>query len=343
MIRREPNSAILDVVAFMRQRLWGRLASPNKLLLVVLLIGLTPLACGSDSAGPEVMQGGLTPMDFPLDFAPDGLSFAYAHVAMAGESTGIYVKALHPDSLPRFLFAYSPESADPSELKFAPDGHTLAIVRNGFEDIELVDLGTGLHKRLTYTNGNAKGPDWNPQGDFLVYERPFKAYGQPDTSAGLFIVAADASYDRPILQGTKPTYGGWAKWSPDSTRICYGYGSPTHIFVVGPDGSGLVDLTPSDNRMNEEPIWLTDSIILYQSYDASRKRRRTRSIVLPGTQISDWTPDVRPFGMPSIVSRTSRVFVFMGPDPTGKFVVLYSQHVDDKIGASRTQVTFVPP
>lgn len=308
----------------------------------LVVLALWASGCGDEPFQVPPTQAQYTALDQPLDVSADGRVLAYLHYGSRLQPPGIYLKAMDPDSLPRLLVSYDAGADDPSDLRFAPDGQKVALVRSGFNDIDVLQLADSSLTRVTFTSGNARGPDWDPSGRYIVYERPFRDAGQPDTSAGLFIVDTITLQDRPLLQGSTATWGGWPRWSPDSTTIVYAYGSPTHILMIGVDGSNKIDRTPGDPAWSQEPLWVNPSLILFENWGpARRSNRRTKAVLLPGGSVQVWLPDVRPYGTKAVICRATGEFVSGGPDSTGEFIVLFVQRLDDTTGSTRRQITFV--
>ena len=328
-----------------------RLARRKFAFIFLVPFAVISLACGDQPAKPKNGPPPPPPVerqliDVAMDITHDGKLLAYRHYGTLGQPTGIYVVATHPDSVPRLVMSYNPTADDPSDFRFSPDQSKAAIVRYGFRDIEIVDLTNGASVRVTYTNGNAKSPDWDPSGRFLVYERPFGSYDEPETTAGLFIVDTETLVDRPLLQGVNATFGAWPRWSPDSSLITYDFGAPPHIYAIRPDGTQRADLTPGETRFNRDPLWARDngSLILFESRSLTTgSDRRTRAISPPSPGASDWGTDIRPFGGRAVIARRAGQFVCARPDSSDRFLVLYLQDLDDISGESRRQVTFPPP
>ncbi len=282
-------------------------------------------------------------VDLAWDISPDGRHVVYEHFAAGDSGAGIYLIHASGDSVPEKLMSVSVPGADPCDLRFAPDGARLTLVRGPTREIWVMELGSRIEKCITATQGNAAGPDWDPSGRLIVYERPFLSYGDPDSSSGLHVVNVDSSVDRSLRHGGKPTYGGDARWSGDSSCVIFTYGSPLHIWRVHANGEGCADLTPSDASSDERPAWLGVShVALYEAYDGSRAVHETRVIDTDTGKVRKLIADLCPLGLRSAVSRDGSFVVYSAPDPTGRYAVLYRENLLDAQGESRRQLTAAP-
>jgi Tol biopolymer transport system component len=283
-------------------------------------------------------------VDYPYDISPNDSLVVYGHVGTPDLAAGVYVVGVSPGSEPKYLMPYvHPAYFDPWGLRFSPDGTRLAYVRGGTGDVYVLDLESMQERQVTFTYGNAQAGDWDPSGRYIVYERPFLSYGAPDTSAGIFIVDTETLSDRPLLHEGRPTYGGQARWSPDSTRVAfyYGIGSPSyalHIFTVNVDGTKYQDLMPSSDNNADSEEWLPgDGRIIYESYDPSSFNIHDTRVVDPETrEVRRWSADLRL--MVNHLSRDGTYYAFTYPDSAG-YGVVYMQEARDATGVTRRQIT----
>jgi Tol biopolymer transport system component len=318
-----------------------------------LIAGILACACDRNPSGPMLRpqpcpscpSGPVTLVDYPYDISPDESLVVYGHLGTPSLPSGVYVVGLAPGSQPRYLMPYvHPANFDPWGLRFSPDGKRLAYARGGYHDLWVFDLETMEERRVTFTNGNAQAGDWDPSGRFLVYPRPDLAYGAPDTSAGIFVVDTETLNDRPLLHDGQPTYGGHPRWSPDSTRIAFWYGtavgrsSAIHLYTVRVDGTEYRDLMPSSLHSADSQEWIRgDERILYESYDRSSRNVHVTRVMDPGSAESGrWPADLRLFV--NRISRDGSHYVYTYPDAVGNGVV-YIQETQDITGATRRQIT----
>lgn len=303
---------------------------------------------------PACLIGPVVSLDFAFDISPDGSTVIYGHTGSDSTPPGIYLVGISPGSVPRFLKEVSPSTGDPLDFRFAPNGRDIVFVtaRGGGSDLWVLSIDTGEERQVTFTYGNATSGDWDPSGSYIVYSRPFLNYGAPDTSAGLFIVDTKTLSDHALLHGMQPTYGGDPRWSPDSTRISFWYGTRVrdtsgratmalHVYSVGVDGSDLRDLTPTSLDNCQYHDWIEGGgRILYEVFDRKTFAvHNTRAMLPDGSGNSLWFMDL--FLGRSAVSRDGSVVVYTGADSSGAFGVLYLQGTRDTEGRTRRQITFV--
>ena len=167
--------------------------------------------------------------------------------------------------------------------------------RDGNWEIYLVNVVTGIEKRLTFNPANDTYPSWSPDGSKLVF--------QSDRSGIWQIYVADVKTNSKTLvsdgthQDTYPTF------SPDGTRILFRAnaigGDAQTIYVMNADGS---DPEPISNPTGAatNAVWSSDGqLIAYQSnldgdldiyiYDtASRQTRK-----LTDNTANDYAPNWR--------------------------------------------------
>lgn len=312
------------------------------ILLLTVLTGLE--GCSKDAViKPKQPVKVWTVLDSPYDVSPNGQMIAFGHLNQVDFSIDTYILTV-PQLGTSLLF--ESDSLDASGLRFSPDGTRIALTKDATRDIYVFNFGTNALDQLTYTNGNARSPDWDPTGRYIVYVRPFRPYGQPDSLSGLFIVDTETLIDRPLTHNGSPTFGDNPRWSPDGKTIVftfYGVNHAMHIFRLGVDGSGYSDLTPGDVRNNDYPIWFSSGQqILYESFDEHTfATHETRVMSQYGQSPAKWHVDIRPYTN-SAVSRDETYFVFSAPDSSDKYLVLFRQDLQDAAGSTRKQLTTVP-
>jgi Tol biopolymer transport system component len=138
---------------------------------------------------------------------------------------------------------------------WSPDGTRIAFtcaVQTGDLDICVVGPdGSGL-VRLTDTPGRDAAPSWHPDGTRIAFVT--RRFGGISELAIMNADGSDVTRVLPNIGATQPS------WSHDGARIvfsrflCDVYGGCTvqGLFVIGPDGSGLTQLT--DGR-DHDPAW----------------------------------------------------------------------------------------
>ena len=119
---------------------------------------------------------------------------------------------------------------------WSPDGRLITYGVYTGEDIGLYVVapdGRGL-RRVTTTIGDR--PAWSPNGSWVAI-----AAANPDGRRGLVLVGPDGTGEHVVVRdrATGPA------WSPDGQRIAYAADDEegTHLYVVGADGEGRIQLT----------------------------------------------------------------------------------------------------
>jgi dipeptidyl aminopeptidase/acylaminoacyl peptidase len=114
--------------------------------------------------------------------------------------------------------------------------------------------GTGS-RRLTSGSGNAKQPDWSPDGSRIVFSRE-NATGD---RSRLVVMRADGTRQQPITSVTPNEFHFAPAWSPDGRTIAFTTSDPERIRIdlVRPDGTGRTHLDDSDTTQ-AFPDWSPD-------------------------------------------------------------------------------------
>jgi Tol biopolymer transport system component len=112
-------------------------------------------------------------------------------------------------------------------------------VRDGNEEIYVVNYdGSGL-TRLTHNPFPDNEPNWSPDGSKIVYS------SQRNNTMDLYIINADGSGETSLTQNLGHSVVEEPKWSPDGKKIAY-VGDPPNaypsqrdeIFIINADGTG---------------------------------------------------------------------------------------------------------
>lgn len=197
--------------------------------------------------------------DGPSSWIPDGRSILYLRGVASGHPEPRIVNADGTGdrpfpAAPPFQPVFSPDGSKLAYVDFTPTGYPQIFVRN-------VD-GSEVHQ-LTHGEGPGSGrydPDWSPDGSKI-------AFTGPGPGTDIYVMNADGTDQRRLLNSV--TMSGWdPSWSPDGSKIAFTGnigGGNYEIFVIGGDGSGLVNLTdnyvgpPDYTRIDdEEPAWSPD-------------------------------------------------------------------------------------
>jgi len=123
-------------------------------------------------------------------------------------------------------------STSASEARWSPDGKRIAFIAG--EQLWVADQAGGARRQLTRLEGGATGPIWSPNGDRIAFtSRVF-----PSCSDDACNVSRQKAIDSNPVKAhvaDELMYRHWNAWD-DGTRA--------HLFVVGADGNGVLDLTP---------------------------------------------------------------------------------------------------
>jgi Tol biopolymer transport system component len=215
---------------------------------------------------------------------------------------------------------------------WSPDGRKLAFFSGA--TIYLMNADGSEHRSLTnlLKGGRRSSLAWSPDGRKLA----FLFYRDCAQSCGLYVVRSDGSGLRNL---TWKLAGGFGKdagavsdsaWSPDGRKLAFvrlhaGLGTP--IYVVNPDGTGLLRLTRNP-ALDADPAWSPDgrklafardrdgnSEIYVMNADGSGQRNLTRNPALDADPA--WSPDGRKLAFVSNRDASYGVYV-MNADGSGQ-------------------------
>ena len=171
-------------------------------------------------------------MDWAYDISSDGSFFVYRHRASVEGIRGVYSLGLSDSARPILLMADS-ASYLATDCRISPDGMQI-VYSKGFQDLYIMNLTAQTHTQITFTSGNANGPDWDPTGRYIVYQRPVIPTGSPDSLAGLRILNVQTLEDYSLRHDGQPTFGTNPRWSPDGTKISFERDVPWNGVVGSP-------------------------------------------------------------------------------------------------------------
>ncbi len=193
---------------------------------------------------------GVTPMESPPQWSPDGSTIAYW--ATVPES-GVELFAVSVSNGVSTRITHEPE--DVVEGDWASDRSFVFSTSNPTSSYPLlarsIDLGTGT---TTTIARDVSTPDVSPDGTLIAFD----AYFHPSGEAWLSLMNVDGTDRRKILHARYS--GSHPRWSPDSTRIAFQWSTDE-------DGSGMyvVDVATGETRFVTEGTvesWVDDSHIL---------------------------------------------------------------------------------
>ena len=172
------------------------------------------------------------------------------------------------------LFAYQPqvEATNPAlplarltegpwddvQPALSPDGNRVAFAsnRNGYWDIYVLDLTTGLVSRLTDSLEYDGSPSWSPDGVWIVFET------YVSDNLEIMIRSTDPA-QAPIRLTTNPAADSSPAWSPQGRRIAFvsdRSGEP-EIWLIDLDKADetlFMDISQDPDGIDAHPAWSKD-------------------------------------------------------------------------------------
>lgn len=197
------------------------------------------------TTSPEDVQRGFS--QYYAQWSPDGSMIAYDR-----DDDGFHV--MNADG------SDDRKIVDGGNPTWSPDGSWIAFVMGSDHGADLWKVhpdGTGL-TQPTQNTGSDELPVWSPDGSRIAFMR----------QGALFAVNADGT-GLSVLADIRGAYTFQPQWSLDGTRLVFEVEMPSpapsdqggrnyDIFGVNSDGSGLIDLTPTENVTENYPIWSPD-------------------------------------------------------------------------------------
>lgn len=189
---------------------------------------------------------------------PDKIAFVYANQLWVAELDGRNPRQLTADMLVQ------------GAPVFSPDGKWIAFSaeHNGNVDVYLIPAEGGQSRRLTWHPGPDLVQDFTPDGRFILFTSPMKAYARGATN--IFIMSIDGGFPEEI----PIPYVYRAKISPDGNFIAYNHfpdafrqwknyrGGRNSVLTIYDRKNQIIEKIPQpEGRCNDiDPIWSEDKL-----------------------------------------------------------------------------------
>ncbi|WP_062465862.1 TolB family protein [Demequina maris] len=149
-------------------------------------------------------------------------------------------------------------------MEWSPDHATLIfdlLDADGNEQIATIAPdGTG-YTALTSGTGFHGDPAYSPDGSTIVFDYSDVPESDPAWTQALWVMDADGSHPRVLLDDEASDFDWEPEYSPDGTRIVFMRehpdGARSAVFTIAADGTGLERLTPFGDYL-EHPRWSPD-------------------------------------------------------------------------------------
>ena len=154
---------------------------------------------------------------------------------------------------------YVDTDGDALDPVWSPDRQYVAFTsnRSGTDAIWLLDVVEGTVRQVSPADRVAQYPVWSPDGGALLYtDEP-----GPDrpNAARLYIYTMETAQTRLLVD----QHGGWADWSINNEIVFSGWSGKSYdLFRINPDGSGLANITNTDDRHEDIATWSPDGLQL---------------------------------------------------------------------------------
>jgi Tol biopolymer transport system component len=198
-------------------------------------------------------------------WSPDGSRIVFqARHLRGGFGRDLWVVNADGTRAPRRVMRVARDDLQPS---WSPDGSLIAFSSNRgtgglLEDFEIYVVrpnGKGI-RRLTSNRVRDLSPAWSADGSVIVFGRGRLPEG---FNVELWTMRSDGTGHRRVQPASGPSgLPVWAdhspSWSPDGNWIVYASDpsvSRDDIYIVRPDGTDKVSLTPATDSQDFDPAW----------------------------------------------------------------------------------------
>lgn len=187
-------------------------------------------------------------------WSPDGSKVAF--VRYQDGRASLY--KMNPDGTDQVWIANSTNGV--TLPRWSPDGRRILWEDGGLAGWGVWSVNAdGTNRReLVATGGQGR---WSPDGSRIVFAARNEGNGRSD----IFIMDADGGL--PVRITSQATDDSYPTWSPDGTRVAFSSSrsGSDHIFIIGDDGSDLVQVTSDVGTSDREPLFSPDGrMILFR-------------------------------------------------------------------------------
>ncbi len=218
-------------------------------IALLTLITLTVSGCGTSPGGDHLTQ--LTAEEgseyYPY-WSPDGKTIAY-EVDHQQQAYSIWTMNADGSGKTQLLSKAQTWLGAPV---FSPDGSRIAFFHSGV--IGIADRnGTNIRLFDRSAGKNQDFPSWSPDGSKIAYT---ESSGSPEVLIPSELWIADSNGTNRVKVLAELDGKVKKSWSHDGTRIVFA--SAGHLWLVSPDGSGLLQLTNDTANRDDYPDWSPD-------------------------------------------------------------------------------------
>ncbi len=190
-------------------------------------------------------------------WAPDGRRLAFVSATAGPESD-----EANGDPMVITRYLYKPTAGE-GLTRFNDNRRTHLFV---------ADIGTRLVTQLTSGDAYEHSVDWAPAGDDILFVSNREADADRTFNYDIFTVSARTRETRRLTSSKSAEYT--PAWSPDGTRIAFSGTTreltssettmeDTHVWVMGADGTGRVEIGKSLDNRQGAPQWSSDGRHVY--------------------------------------------------------------------------------
>jgi dipeptidyl aminopeptidase/acylaminoacyl peptidase len=218
---------------------------------------LRPAIVQADGSGKQPLEATRDPA-LTLgcgDVSADGRFIVLEGFVDDGRRNGIYVVRSSDGGGLRAV-SESPHGQYVGDPIFSPDGTQIAFFRTkpgvspqGAGAIFTVNTDGSDLQRITPWGGAFMDQGWSPDGQWIVYQRPYGV---------LTMVHPDGSETHDIPLALPPGSGAEnPNWSPDGEWIVFSlsHENTANIYMVRPDGTALTQITTQPGVDEQRPVW----------------------------------------------------------------------------------------